>query len=116
NGGTNDNGRFYWHTEISTTPKNSQHRLSDTVLLTPPNTDTVRSISVSSSVSTDFGVTKNNNNNNNQMTVPLSPHTRRTNPSHTPPPSRLNQLYVNGKGKCEHPSKKSTVDPSIFNT
>ncbi|CAF4741612.1 unnamed protein product [Rotaria sp. Silwood1] len=114
NGGTNDNGRFYWHTEIPTTPKNSQHRLSDTVLLTPPNTDTVRSISVSSSVSTDFGVTTNNN--NNQMTVPLSPHTRRTNPSHTPPPSRLNQLYVNGKGKCEHPSKKSTVDPSIFNT
>ncbi|CAF2906713.1 unnamed protein product [Rotaria sp. Silwood2] len=115
NGGTNDNGRFYWHTEIPTTPTTSQHRLSDTVLPTPPNTESVRSKSVSSSISTDFGATTNNNN-NNQMTVPLSPHTRRNNPSHTPPPSRLNHLYVNDKGRCEHPSKKSTVDPSIFNT
>ncbi|CAF4165499.1 unnamed protein product [Rotaria sp. Silwood2] len=115
NGGTNDNGRFYWHTEIPTTPTTSQHRLSDTVLPTPLNTESVRSKSVSSSISTDFGATTNNNN-NNQMTVPLSPHTRRNNPSHTPPPSRLNHLYVNDKGRCEHPSKKSTVDPSIFNT
>jgi len=28
-GGTNDNGRFYWHIEIPTTPIR-QHRLSDT--------------------------------------------------------------------------------------
>lgn len=29
-GGTNDNGRFYWHIEIPTTPSIRQHRLSDT--------------------------------------------------------------------------------------
>lgn len=29
-GGTNDNGRFFWHTEIPTTPSTRQHRLSDT--------------------------------------------------------------------------------------
>ncbi|CAF0890760.1 unnamed protein product [Rotaria sordida] len=111
NGGTNDNGRFYWHTEIPITTTAPQHRLSDTVLPISPNTESVRSTSVSSSVSTDFGTTMNNH---NQMTVPLSPHTRRNNPSHTPPPSRLNHLCVNGKGRCEHPSKKSSVDPSIF--
>jgi hypothetical protein len=29
-GGTNDNGRFYWHTEIPSTPSPRQPRLSDT--------------------------------------------------------------------------------------
>jgi hypothetical protein len=67
------------------------------------------------------------------MTVPSSPRTRRPNrkcdllfkiiiiirlflATHTPPPSRSTHLSVNDKGRCEHPSKKSSVDPSIFNT
>ncbi len=94
-GGTNDNGRFYWHTEIPTVPSSRPHRLSDTgkrksitkrwifffvfqALPTPPSTEPARSTSVSSSISTEFGTTTNNNN-NNQMTVPLSPHARRNN-------------------------------------
>jgi hypothetical protein len=32
----------------------------------------------------------------------------------TPPPSRSNHLCVNGKAKCEHPSKKSAVTSSIY--
>ncbi|CAF5201322.1 unnamed protein product, partial [Rotaria magnacalcarata] len=36
--------------------------------------------------------------------------------SHTPPPFRANHLCVNEKGRYEHPSKKSLVDPAIFNT
>ncbi|CAF0776401.1 unnamed protein product [Adineta steineri] len=112
-GGTNDKGRFYWHKEIPTTTSVRPHRLSDTALPTQPIIETVRSTSVSSSISTEFGTTANNN--HNHTTVPSSPHARRNNLSHTPPPSRLNHLSVNGKGKCEHPSKKSSVDPTVFN-
>ncbi|CAF3283429.1 unnamed protein product [Rotaria socialis] len=115
-GGTNDNGRFYWHTETppptTITPYSvRQHRLSDTVLPAPPNTDSVRSTSVSLSLSTEFGTVANNH---NQTPLTTLPPTRRNNTTHTPPPSRSNHLCVNGKGKCEHPSKKSSVDPAIF--
>jgi len=110
-GGTNDNGRFYWHTETPTS-NIRQHRLSDTVLSSPITTDSVRSTSFSSSISTEFPP-------NNLPTINPSPYNVRRPPAaaHTPPPSRLNHLNVNGsKGKCEHPSKKSSVDPTIFTT
>ncbi|CAF3530500.1 unnamed protein product [Adineta steineri] len=116
-GGTNDNGRFYWHIETPsptmTTPHSvRQHRLSDTVLSVPSvSTDSVRSTSVSSSLSTEFGAVTNNNN----ITATISsPSPRRNNSIHTPPPSRSNHLCVNDKRKCGHPSKKSLVDPSVF--
>lgn len=91
-GGTNDNGRYFWHTEIPATASIRQHRLSDTgkwewmhghwmklsgffiALPTPTSTESTRSTSVSSSISTEFSPT-----NNNQMTVPTSPHARRNN-------------------------------------
>ncbi|CAF3350264.1 unnamed protein product [Rotaria sp. Silwood1] len=115
-GGTNDNGRFYWHIETppptTVTPYSiRQHRLSDTALSVPLNTDSGRSPSVSLSLSTEFGAVKNNN---NQTTITSLPPVTRNNFTHMPPPSRSTHLYVNGKGKCEHPSKKSSVDPSIF--
>ncbi|CAF0893253.1 unnamed protein product [Rotaria sordida] len=115
-GGTNDNGRFYWHIETppptTITPYSiRQHRLSDTALSVPLNTDSVRSTSVSLSLSTEFGAAKNNN---NQTVITSLPPARRNNFTHVPPPSRFSHLHVNGKGKCEHPSKKSSVDPSIF--
>ncbi|CAF1546441.1 unnamed protein product, partial [Adineta ricciae] len=114
-GGTNDNGRFYWHKEMPATPSVRQHRLSDTALPTPPITEPIRSTSVSSSISTEF-TNPNQSHHHNQVPIPSSPQTRRNNVSHTPPPSRLNHLCVNGKGRCEHPSKKSSAHPSIFNT
>ncbi|CAF1551802.1 unnamed protein product, partial [Adineta ricciae] len=115
-GGTNDNGRFYWHKEMPATPSVRQHRLSDTALPSPPITEPIRSTSVSSSISTEF-TNSNQSHHHNQVPIPSSPQTRRNNVSHTPPPSRLNHLCVNGKGRCEHPSKKSSDDdPSIFNT
>lgn len=101
------------------------------VLSSPITTDSVRSTSFSSSISTEFTPS------NPPMTNP-SPYNVRRPPgsfllflfsivsiiskfrlaaAHTPPPSRLNHLHVNGsKGKCEHPSKKSSVDPTIFTT
>ncbi|CAF4517570.1 unnamed protein product, partial [Rotaria socialis] len=112
NGGMNHNGRFYWHTEIPmSTSSDSTYRLSDTAHPTAPATETIRSASVSSSKSTDFEATADN-----QPVGQASPHTRKNNPSHTPPPSRANHLCVNGKGRYEHPSKKSLLDPAIFNT
>ncbi|CAF2060376.1 unnamed protein product [Rotaria magnacalcarata] len=112
NDGTNDNGRFYWHRETPmSTPSVSKHCLSDAALPTAPATETIRSTSVSSSKSTDFEATANN-----QSVGQTSPHSRKNNPSHTPPPFRANHLCVNEKGRYEHPSKKSLVDPAIFNT
>ncbi|CAM2705562.1 unnamed protein product [Rotaria socialis] len=112
NGGMNHNGRFYWHKEIPmSTSSDSTYRLSDTAHPTAPATETIRSASVSSSKSTDFEATADN-----QPVGQASPHTRKNNPSHTPPPSRANHLCVNGKGRYEHPSKKSLLDPAIFNT
>ncbi|UJR22876.1 hypothetical protein I4U23_025905 [Adineta vaga] len=112
-GGTNDNGRFYWHKEMPTTPTIRQHRLSDTALPTPQNTEPVRSTSVSSSISTEFTNPNNTqHHNHNQMPISSSPHTRRNNVSHTPPPSRLNHLSVNGKGRCEHPNLQLPTDDS----
>lgn len=118
-GGTNDNGRFYWHTETPTTnavimsPYSvRQHRLSDTALPVPPSNENPRSTSVSSSLSTEFGPV--NNAGSPPPNASASPYPRRSNANQTPPPSRSNHLCVNGKGKCEHPSKKSSVDPSIF--
>ncbi|CAF3956881.1 unnamed protein product [Rotaria sp. Silwood2] len=115
-GGTNDNGRFYWHIETPPptmiTPYSvRQHRLSDTALSVPLNTDSVRSPSVSLSLSTEFGAVKINN---NQAAITSLPPATRNNFTHIPPPPRSNHLYVTDKGKCEHPSKKSSVDPSIF--
>ena len=94
-GGTNDNGRFYWHTATpsssSMTPQTTrQHRLSDTgiqldchaekakgptellclVLSTPSNSDSVWSTSVSS-ISTEFGTMSPTHHPN---TIPPSPH------------------------------------------
>ncbi|CAF0887293.1 unnamed protein product [Adineta ricciae] len=108
-GGTNDNGRFYWHKEMPATPSVRQHRLSDTALPTPPITEPIRSTSVSSSISTEF-TNPNQSHHHNQVPIPSSPQTRRNNVSHTPPPSRLNHLCVNGKGRCEHPNLQLPTD------
>ncbi|UJR26061.1 hypothetical protein I4U23_007407 [Adineta vaga] len=118
-GGTNDQGRFYWHTEtppaaVMTPYAIRQHRLSDTV---PPSTNSERSTSVSASLSTEFGPVTNTNT-STTMTTPSSSsssgNSRRNYPLPTPPVTRSTHLSVNGKRKCEHPSKKSSVDPSIF--
>ena len=87
---------------------------------------------MSSSMSTEFGPTTTSG---NQIVTVASPPSRQNNGrtmstcsrsvpdirwlflfavNLTPSASRSNHLYVNGKGKCEHPSKKSSVDPSIF--
>ncbi|CAF3815420.1 unnamed protein product [Rotaria magnacalcarata] len=107
-GGTNDNGRFYWHTE---TPPPTTVTPYSVPLAVPLSADSARSTSVSLSLSTEFG---NVENHHNQTPLTTLPPTRRNNFTHAPPPSRSNHLCVNGKGKCEHPSKKSSVDPAIF--
>ncbi|CAF0811664.1 unnamed protein product [Adineta ricciae] len=117
-GGTNDHGRFYWHIETPSAPVMTpyaarQHRLSDTVLSVPLSTDSERSSSVSASLSTEFGAVTNTS--TPMTTTATTNNPRRHYPTPTPPPpTRSTHLSVNGKRKCEHPSKKSSVDPSIF--
>lgn len=107
-GGTNDNGRFFWHIETpppaTVTPYSlRQHRSSDTglsyccccfflslsmffcsfrmirlVLPASLGTESVKLPSVASSISTDFGMTNASNNNNPAMITPFS-HTRSSN-------------------------------------
>ena len=144
-GGTNDNGRFFWHIETpppaTVTPYTlRQHRSSDTgrifihrsslvSYLVLPGTlgmECNRPSLVTSSISTDFNMGTSSN---NPPIIPTFPHTRPPNCKRkfsvsfhyssilaipTPPASRSNHLCVNGKGKCEHPNKKSSIDPAIF--
>ncbi|CAF0977947.1 unnamed protein product, partial [Didymodactylos carnosus] len=114
-GGKNDDGRFFWHAEKPPSSSASlpqtvrQHRLSDTALPVPPNPDTMRSNSVSS-ISTELST----NVVNTQLSSPLHVRRRAGSNINTPPPSRSNHLCVKDRSKCEHPSKKSSVDPTAF--
>ena len=102
-------------------------------LSVPVSTASTLSLSVTSSLSTEFATGNSTNSNHSSAGMIPLPQVRRSNcnikkkqinisslstnyclVSHTPPPSRSNHLCVNGKRKCEHPSKKSTIDPSIF--
>lgn len=102
----------------------------------PGSNENPRSTSVSSSLSTEFApvnpiptsppanpslpYSRRNTGNTFFSVLLLGFSTGMNNTSHlivanqTPPPSRSSHLCVNGKRKCEHPSKKSSVDPSIF--